>query len=87
MFLEKDMSTQIVFQSLSTKTLKILKMLSNNFIQIFLLGFCMSVHVVTRHGSGKVFLCLIPICQLKVNDSIVQTLYLSIIKNGYVIPA
>ena len=58
MFLEKDVSmTQIAFQNLSTKTLKILKMLSNNFIQIFPLDLCMSVLVVTRHGSGKVFLC------------------------------
>ena len=41
----------------SRKTLKLLKSLSNDSIQIYLLDPYMFVHVVIRHGSGKVFQC------------------------------
>ena len=48
----------------------------------------MFVHVVTRHGSGKVFHCLrTPIFQQKVEDGIVQILHLLVMKNGFVILA
>ena len=41
----------------SRKTLKLLKSLSNDSIQIYLLDPYMFVNVVIRHGSGKVFQC------------------------------
>ena len=45
------------FPETHKKDLNLLKKLLNNSIQIFLLDLCIFVHVVTRHGSGKVFLC------------------------------
>ena len=41
----------------SRKTLKLLKSVSNDFIQIYLLDPYMCVHVAIRHGSGKLFQC------------------------------
>ena len=62
--------------------------LLNNFIQIYLLDPYMFVHVVTKHGLGKVFQCLrILIFLQKVEDNIAQVLHLSIMKNGLVIHA
>ena len=64
------------------------KSLLNNFIQIYLLDPYMFVHVVTKHGLGKVFQCLrILIFLQKVEDNIAQVLHLSIMKNGLVIHA
>ena len=48
---------QIYCQKVIRKILKLLKSLSNNSMQIYLLDPYMFVHVVTRHGSGKVFQC------------------------------
>ena len=48
----------------------------------------MSVHVVIRHGSEKVFQCLrILIFLQKVEDNIALGLHLSTMKSGFVILA
>ena len=54
---KKNRHATDILPKIIRKMLKLLKSLSNNSMQIYLLDPCMFVHVVTRHGSGKVFQC------------------------------
>ena len=57
MFLVKDVNVTMILQlmKLFRRILELLKSLSSNFMQILLLDLYMYVHVVTKHGLGKVF--------------------------------
>ena len=53
----KDVNVTMIFHfiKLFRRILKLLKSLSSNSMQILLLDPYMFVHVVTKHGLGKVF--------------------------------
>ena len=69
-----------------TRILLLPKSVLNSFILIYPLDPYMFVHVVTKHGYGKVLHCLrIHIFLQKVEDNIALVLYLSTMRNGLVI--
>ena len=81
MFLGKDVNmTWILCPKIVTRILLLLKSVFNSFILIYSLGPYMFVHVVTKHGLGKVFHCL----RIHIIN-IALVLYLSTMRNGLVI--
>ena len=73
-------------QKIITRISLLLKSELNNFILIYPLDPYMFVHVVTKHGLGKVLHCFrIHIFLQKVEENIALVLYLSTMRNGLVI--